>query len=400
MGAMQSLPMHSAAVIDPSRARAIALRAQGFDGATTFGSGESGTLNAIERLGYVQIDTISVVERAHHHILWSRVPDYAPERLRELHAERRVFEYWSHAAAFLPMRDFRQSLPVMRSFRRKFHWSDDSPELRRAMRGVLARIRGEGALKARDFESRQARVPGSWAFSKMEKRALHELWMRGDVMVTAREGFQRSYDLTERVLPENIDRSMPTDAEAADFLIERTLGAHGLAREPELRYLRGGAVAANLRKRLAHAVRQGRVVSVRVGDWDKPVYALAETLEQVPDRIEPKEARILSPFDNLIIQRERLRWLFDFDYQLECYVPAAKRRYGHFVLPALWGDRFAARLEAKALREQSKLLLTGLWFEPGYEKDRKFRKALRVALENFAAFNRCADVDDALLSRS
>jgi uncharacterized protein YcaQ len=390
--------MDSAAKMDPSQARAIALRAQGLDGTTTFGSGKAGTLNAIEHLGYVQIDTISVVERAHHHMLWSRVPDYAPERLQELHTERRVFEYWSHAAAFLPMRDFRQSLPLMRSFRRKFHWSDDSPQLRRAMRRVLARIRSEGPLRARDFESREVRVPGSWTFSKIEKRALHELWMRGDVMIAGREGFQRSYDLTARALPENIDRSMPSEAEAADFLIERTLQAHGLAREPELRYLRDGAVAATIRKRLAHAVKQGRVVSVQVGDSGKLAYALTETLDRLPDAVESAEARILSPFDNFIIQRERIRWLFGFDYQLECYVPAAKRRYGHFVLPVLWGDRFAARLEAKALRERSKLVLTGLWFEPGYEKNRQFRQALRAALENFAAFNRCGELDDALLS--
>src|SRR3981081_615394 len=156
--------MHSLAKMDPWQARAIALRAQGLDGATPFGSGKAGTLNAIERLGYVQIDTISVVERAHHHILWSRVPEYAAERLRELHAERRVFEYWSHAAAFLPMQDFRHALPLMRSFRGKFHWSDDSPVLRTAMRRVLTRIRSEGPLKARDFESKEVHMPGSWTF--------------------------------------------------------------------------------------------------------------------------------------------------------------------------------------------------------------------------------------------
>lgn len=235
--------MHGAAKMNLSQARIVALRAQGLNGAKTFGTGATAALNAIEHLGYVQIDTIAVVERAHHHILWSRVPDYSPELLRQLHAERRVFEYWSHAAAFLPMRDFRQSLRLMRSFRRKFHWSDDSPELRRAMRRVLARICSEGPLKARDFETKQVRDPGWWTFSKIEKRALHELWMRGDVMVASREGFQKSFDLTERVLPESIDRSMPSDAEAADFLIERTLQAHGLAREPELRYLRDGACA-------------------------------------------------------------------------------------------------------------------------------------------------------------
>lgn len=391
--------MHGAAKMNLSQARIIALRAQGLNGAKTFGAGTTGALNAIEHLGYVQIDTIAVVERAHHHILWSRVPDYAPELLRQLHGERRVFEYWSHAAAFMPMRDFRQSLPLMRSFRRKFHWSDDSPELRRAMRRVLARIRGEGPLKARDFETKQVREPGWWTFSKIEKRALHELWMRGDVMVAGREGFQKSYDLTERVLPADIDRSMPSETEAADFLIERTLEAHGVAREPELRYLRDGAVAATIRKRLAHAVRKGRVVPMQVGDFDKPAYTLVETLNDLPENVESIEVRILSPFDNLIIQRERVRWLFQFDYQLECYVPAPKRRYGHFVLPVLWGDRFAARLEAKALRERSTLLLTGLWFEPGREGDRKFRKALRAALEGFATFNRCNEIDDTLLSR-
>jgi uncharacterized protein len=390
--------MHRTAKIDFPQARAIALRAQGLNGANTFGSGKAGTLNAIEQLGYVQIDTIFVVERAHHHILRSRMPDYTPEWLSQLHAERRVFEYWSHAAAFLPMQDFRQSLPLMHSFRRKFHWSDDSPELRRAMRRVLARIRSEGALRARDFESKDVRMLDSWTFGKMERRALHELWMRGDIMVASRHGFQKNYDLAERVLPEHVDRSMPSEEEAADFLIERTLRAHGLARQAELGYLRDGAFAASIRKRLALALKQGLIVSVQVGDLSKPAYALPATLEHVPDSAEAIEARILSPFDNLVIQRERLRWLFDFDYQLESYVPVGKRRFGHFVLPVLWGERFAARLEAKALREESKLVLTGLWFEPGYQGNRRLRNALRRALAHFAAFNRCDEVDDALLS--
>jgi uncharacterized protein YcaQ len=391
--------MQSLARIESSQARALALRAQGLDRHPPFGGGISGTLNAIEHLGYVQIDTISVVERAHHHLLWSRVPDYVPELLGRLHAERRVFEYWSHARAFLPMRDFRQSLPVMRSFRRRFHWSDDSPELRRAMRRVLARIRSEGPLRARDFDSGESRRVVSWAFNKTEKRALHELWMRGDIMVASRERFQKTYDLTDRVLPEDIDRSVPTQVEAADFIIERTLKTHGVAQEAEFWYLRDRALAATIRRRLPEVIKRGRVVRVRVGDSEKTAYALAETLDRRPDPVEFAEARILSPFDNLIIQRERLRWLFEFDYQLECYVPVAKRRYGHFVLPVLWGDQFVARLEAKALRDRSTLLLTGLWFEPGYRKSRSLRAALRAALQDFAAFNRCDQVDDAWLAR-
>jgi uncharacterized protein YcaQ len=374
------------------QSRAIALRAQGLDRAAPFGSGIQATLQAIEHLGYVQVDTISVVERAHHHALWSRVPDYTREHLDTLLAQRRVFEYWGHAASILPMRDFRQSLPLMRSYRSKLHWSDDSPELRRAMRRVVARIRAEGPLRARDFESKEARPGGAWTFSKIEKRALHELWMRGDVMVSSRQGFEKSHDLAARIVPTEIDRSRPSDAEAADFLIRRTLEAHGLAREPEMRYLRGNA--AVLRKRLALAVKRGWVLPVRIEGSKIPAYALAETLDRAPAPIKEDQPHILSPFDNLVIQRDRLRWLFGFDYQIECYVPSARRRYGHFVLPVLWGDQFAARLEAKAFRPQSRLELSGLWFEPGHEGNRSFRRALRASLEKFAIFNQCRNFSD------
>lgn len=387
-----------AAALSLAQARALALAAQGLHARPPFGSGKEAVLRAVEHLGYVQIDTISVVERAHHHVIWSRVQDYEPAMLDALQAERSIFEYWSHAAAYLPMHDFRFSLPRMRLFRRKFHWSDDSPELRRAMRRVIARIRRDGPLKARDFESKIPNAPGFWTFSKIEKRALHELWMRGDIMIARREGFQKTFDLADRVLPAGMDRSPPSAAEAADFLIDGTLRAHGVVREAEIRYLRGGAVAAAVRKRLALAVKKGRVVPIAVEGSDKPAYALPEMLEHPPGAVEAAEARILSPFDNLVIQRERLRWMFGFDYQIECYVPAAKRRYGHFVLPVLWGDRFATRLEAKALRGESRLVLTGLWFEPGFERNRKFRRALGEELARFASFNRCRALDDSLLA--
>jgi len=379
--------------LDPSRARALALRAQGLDRRAAFGLGQEGVLGAIEHLGYVQIDTISVVERAHHHVLWSRVPDYHPDYLAGLHGDRQVYEYWSHAASFLPMKDFRHSLPLMKSWRRRFHWSEDSPELRSAMRRVLGRIRREGAVRSRDFEGESR--PGFWTFSKIEKRALHELWMRGELMISAREGFQKVYDLRERVVSGK--PAVPREAENADFLIARTLRAHGVIREPEIRYLQRGAFGAVIRRRLERAVKSGQVMPVRVGEVE--AYALPETLAQDNEPVETR-VHILSPFDNLVIQRERLRWLFGFDYQIECYVPAPKRRYGHFVLPVLYGDRFAARLEAKALRKESTLVLTDLWFEPGCDKDRGFRRTLREELERFAAFNQCAKLETGkLLSR-
>lgn len=372
--------------LDPSRARALALRAQGLAGTASFGLGRDGVLRAIEHLGYVQIDTISVVERAHHHVLWSRVPDYQPGHLAELHRDRQVYEYWSHAASYLPMKDFRHSLPLMKSCRDRFHWSDDTPELRAAMRRVVRRIRRQGAVRSRDFEGAR-NEPGFWTFSKIEKRALHELWMRGALMIAGREGFQKVYDLRERVVPNARDLTLPREAEAADFLIARMLRAHGVIREQEIRYLQRGPFSAVIRGRLARAVKAGEVVPVKVGGV--AAHALPGTVENDDGLCVEAGARILSPFDNLVIQRERLRWLFGFDYQIECYVPAPKRRYGHFVLPVLYGDRFAARLEAKALRKESTLTLEGLWFEPGFARDRAFRRALREELERFAIFNQC-----------
>ena len=358
-----------------------------------FGRGPEAALRAVEHLGYVQIDTISVVERAHHHVLWSRVPDYRSKVIDSLLADRTVYEYWSHAAAYLPMSDFRFSLPRMRSFRRKLHWSDESPELRSAMRRVVGRIRKDGPLKARDFEAKEPSPPGFWTFTKIEKRAMHELWMRGDILVAGREGFQKVYDLTDRVLPAGLDRSVPNDAGMADHLIAQGLRAQGILREKEMRYLRGGALAGPVRRGLVRAVKEGRVVVLAVEGTTEPVYAGAEVVERLPEPIEPKEVRILSPFDNLVIQRERLRWLFGFDYQIECYVPAPKRKFGHFVLPLLWGDRFVGRLEAKAMRSEGVLRVIGLWFEPGFFGDRTLRKRLGEALERFAAFNGCTKLD-------
>jgi uncharacterized protein YcaQ len=143
------------------QARALALHAQGLAGGNPFGRGRAAARRVIEHLGYVQIDTLAVVERAHHHVLWSRVPDYGPADVETLVADRTVFEYWSHAAAYLPMRDFRFSLPRMRSFRRRLHWSDESPELRSAMRRVVARMRRDGPLKARILRPGNPARPGS-----------------------------------------------------------------------------------------------------------------------------------------------------------------------------------------------------------------------------------------------
>ena len=378
--------------ISHAQARLISLRAQGLAESTTpFGQGKPAALRAIEHLGYIQVDTISVVQRAHHHVLWSHVPDYHPDMLHQLHdPDRAVFEYWNHAASYLPMRDYRFSRPLMQKFKREVHWGEDSPDLKKAMRRMLARIKQKGALLLREVESKTF-VDG-WSevsSSKIEKRALHQLWMRGQIMIRHRQGFQKVFDLPERIIPETIDQTLPTKRESGEFHIKRALRALGVARLSELHYLQDAERAGEVKTALRQLLKSGEVIELRVKEFPEvPCYALPESLA-LNEQPKHHHIRILSTFDNLVIQRDRLRWLFNFDYIIECYVPAAKRKYGYFVLPILWGDKFIARMDAKADRAHRKLLIHKLFFEKGFAADKKVRGELDNALKIFAEFQGC-----------
>jgi uncharacterized protein YcaQ len=372
--------------------RAIVLRSQGLaDNVAPFGFGKAGVLEAIQTLGYVQVDTISVLQRAHHHVLWSRVPDYHPDMLHELQSpDAAIFEYWNHATSYLPTRDYRFSLPLMRKHRTELHWSDESPELLKSMRRVLGMIRNSGPLMLSDVES--AASVKEWFnanLGKIERRALHELWMRGDIMIRSRQGFQKIFDLPDRVLPEQTDLRFPTKREAAEFHVRRALQALGVARAQELHYLQDTEQAGTIRAALLTLVNRGVAVELRVADFPKiPIFALREALEHAAP-LKNNVIRLLSPFDNLTIQRKRLKWLFDFDYSVEIYVPAAKRKYGYFVLPILWGDRLIGRLDAKANRAERQLVIHNLVFEPAFRELDAAKPAFLEALRNFTRFQQC-----------
>lgn len=384
--------MKFTASLSSTEARQLVLRAQGLDRMDPFGSGTEGCLRAFRRLGYVQIDTISVVERAHHHVLWSRLPDYRPELLHRLQAhERKVFEYWSHAASFLPFEDYRYCLPRMRAHAAgKRHWFARD---RKAMAHVLDRIRAEGPLQARDFEAPPGKRSGPWFDWKPSKTALEQLFIQGELMIRERRGFQKVYDLPERVLPSDLDTTLPTAGQMARYLIRQQLQSNGLALEPEMRYLRKNAQKA-VGQALRELEEEGEIARVRIeggGEHFAFNRALSE-LDEKPEAPSEKHVRILSPFDNLVIQRKRLKRLFDFDYQIECYVPEPKRKHGYFVLPVLWGDRLAARIDAKAERTSRTLKILSLHLEN--ERDRKsLMAALAPELERFAAFNGCERVE-------
>ncbi|MBI3555065.1 MAG: YcaQ family DNA glycosylase [Deltaproteobacteria bacterium] len=377
------------------QARFLALHAQGLTDASAFGLGKPGVLRAVEHLGYVQIDTISVVERAHHHVLWTRVPDYRPAWLDELQTkDTKIFEYWSHAASYLPFRDFRYCLPRMRACASgKKHWFARD---KRAMRMVLDRVRAEGPLAARDFEAPAGVKSGPWFDWKPAKTALEQLFIEGTLMVRGRKGFQKIYDLAERVLPAGVDTTVPTPKEMARFLITSVLRAHGLALEPEMRYLRKGA-QATVRAVLKELVHSGEVAEISVAQRDglgfhvlpHVLEAALASFERAP-QTRLRTFHVMSPFDNSVIQRRRVQNIFGFDYQIECYVPAPKRKYGYFCLPLLADGQFIGRLDCKAERKERNLRVYTISLEPGIRRFDVSEPAFQQAITRFAAFNGCS----------
>lgn len=373
---------------DLNRLRRLALASQGLLQTKPFGLGLRAAAKAVNHLGYVQIDTISVVERAHNHVLRSRVPNFKPEMTNQLLLDRSVFEYWSHAAAFLPIADFRFSLPYKHAIKTgQNHWFKNPDQ--KLMAELLLRIRSDGPLRSRDLEAASTKRSGWWDW-KPAKKALEQLYMQGDLMVTSREGFQKSYDLTERVLPTNIDTTMPSSGEFAAHLLDTQLRCHGLASLKGLTYLRRNAALRKAMKALVHeGLADNRLEQVRVND---DVFVLnAGTLEQALPRLN-KRLLIVSPFDNCVIQRDRLNTLFEFNYQIECYVPAAKRVYGYFCLPLLYRGEFIGRMDCKAHRKTRHFEIKALHFEAHNFDDDEVIAAFVKAVEAFCTFQQCDSV--------
>jgi len=372
------------------QARRIVLWTQLLSGSPQL-EGKEGAAQIIEHLGYVQIDTIAVVERAHHHVLWSRCPSYDPSFLHDLAAiDHRIFEYWAHAMAFLPMSDYRFYIPRMERHRtsQRAWLSEWKQEHGHILSEVLDRIRVEGALTSKDFELPPGMKRGTWWDWKPAKRALEILFWQGHLMISERKSFQKVYDLTERVLPPGTDMTRPTDEEVGRFHVRRALAGLGVAQARGIQtafHIADRSLIASTLKQMQHTKE---VFPISIEGSDDVYYALAEMLER-EDPPASNAVHILSPFDNLTIQRDRMERLFGFEYTLECYLPAAKRKYGYFVLPLLWQDTLVGRIDAKADRKTRNLIVKKLLFEPDFEAFDEVLPAFADTLARFAHFNGC-----------
>jgi hypothetical protein len=364
--------------LSTTQARQIWLRAQRLDTRAPFGEGAHAVAEAIAHLGYVQIDTINVIERCHHHILFSRIPAYRRADLRQAQSvDRSVFEYWTHALSYVPSDDFRFFLPAMREHRREGHrWyaSVTPADTRKVMRLLRA-----GPLTIRDIEDDVlTEKEHLWQSRKPSKRALQLAFYTGVATVSERQGMLKTYELMTRHFGWD---KLPTPAsvkETTAYLLDRALRSQGAVSLDSICHL-----DAPSKKAVAHLigsrVRRGELVAVTIdGAGKQEHWAQPAALE--PAELSPDLVHILSPFDPLIIQRKRTNLIFGYNHLFEAYVPKAKRKLGYFALPVLVGDEIVAALDLKTDRQAKKLLMQK-WTWLGVGKKTAGRKELKQKIE-------------------
>lgn len=351
----------------------------------------------IGRLGCLQIDTINVVERAHYFTLWTRLGKYRKEDLHSLaYEDRRVFEGWGHAMCFIPMADWRYLIAANRERAKSkvIHTGWFSRVDPGVVDSTLERVRREGPLGSGDFEGKKP--SGGWWGWKPAKRALEALFSSGDLMVTRRDGFQRIYDLAERVLPPWVDASEPTEEERRRFFATRTLGCLGATKPTDVKTyyhtwcVKLGMSTKEIQALLDGLVEEGEAARLGVEGHRTPYYCLAEDaprLEKLEKDWGYGGVRFANYFDSLLWHADRLDALFGFERALEVYLKPEQRKYGYFTVPILYGDGLVGRLDPKLDRKEKTLIIRGLWFEEGFKPDEEYQDEFEKTLDDFARFN-------------
>jgi uncharacterized protein YcaQ len=333
----------------------------------------------VRRLGAVQLDSISTVGRAHRLTLSSRIGDYPETAVSRLLEQGRIFEYWAHEACLVPIEDYPLFKRRMEELRDQHWWGrkhDHDPELKEA---VLAALREHGALPTRFFEGGGGGGMWNW---KPEKRILEDLFAAGEVVVSGRDGFQRLYDLPERVIPRvQLEAPIPSEAEFKRGYALRAVQGRGALTESGIAEhcrLQGGATG--MRPVVDGLCEEGLVRRVAVDDGGPPVVVPADA--EIDGRA--TGGVLLCPFDNLVWDRAFLRRVFGFDHVIEVYKPAPQRVFGYYVLPFLYGDRLVGRADLKSDRSEGVLLVKAFHLEPTVRRSAALQTALDRALDRLA----------------
>jgi uncharacterized protein len=368
-------------------ARRIWLRAQRLDTPSPFGAGPQAAAAAVEHLGYVQIDTINVIERCHHHILWNRIPEYRRADLRHAQSvDKSVFEYWTHALSYVPSKHLHFFIPAMKRHQREGHrWLGS---VRPAdLRKVLRLIRRDGPLTIRDIED-DVLVDKEhlWASRKPSKRALQLAFYTGVLTVSERNGMLKTYELTTRHFGWEKPPKGASPKEVTAYLLDRALRAQGLVSMDSICHLDAPSKPA-IRRLIEATVRRGELVPVAIeGAGKQEHWAQPEIL--TGDSAATDLVHILSPFDPLIIQRKRTHLFFDYEHRFEAYVPKEKRRFGYFALPVLVGDSIVAAIDLKTDRKNRELLVQNWsWVgSAGRGAGKQLKRRIEEELHRFEQF--------------
>ncbi|MBN8548615.1 MAG: YcaQ family DNA glycosylase [Deltaproteobacteria bacterium] len=382
--------MKSEIIVSAPQARRLFMHGQGLLGSDARPCTASTLYRVVEKLGFVQLDSISVVERAHHHILATRFRSYSPALLDRLHVGGRLFEHMTHDASLIPSIWFHHWRHRFSRTAQSAWWREKlGPRPERMLREIRGRIEREGPLMARHFEDPREEG-GVWWDWKPAKFGLEYLWRTGELAVARRDRFQKVYDLTERVLPTHHDRRISTRDEYVNWACQSAMERLAVATAGELVAFWRAITIAEARQWLRSAIARGEILSVKresLSGRREPAFALADWRKRLKRTEEASpDMRLLSPFDPLVRDRRRCLQLFGFDYRFEAFVPAPKRRYGYYVLPVLQGESLVARLDPKLDRDSGVLSVLGFWWEPGVRVASDTLRQLEHSLDRYAAF--------------
>ena len=395
---MKTTATHTSAPrVTAGAARLLLMGAQGLLAEPARAATPAALLELVRRMGFVQLDSISYVERAHHLTLFSRSDGYRREHLaRLLERDRSLFEHWTHDASAVPTRWFIYWKPrfarAAGRIRRSGWWNERmGGEADKVLEAVRGRVAREGPLRSQDFEHERGASSAWWGW-KPQKAALEYLWHTGELTVARREGFQKVYDLTERVFPELHRAPAPPEEEHTEWACSTAFERLVVATPKELADFWNALEPARAKAWCERAAREGRIVPVVVephgaGAKPKPSYALADwerRLSRLP--APPPRTRLLSPFDPVLRDRARALRLFGFDYRFEAFVPEPSRVYGYYVLPVLEGERLVGRIDPKFERADGALRVRRVFWEPGVRPTRARLKGLAEAAERLARF--------------
>ncbi|MGB8831504.1 MAG: crosslink repair DNA glycosylase YcaQ family protein [Candidatus Sulfotelmatobacter sp.] len=366
------------------KGRRIWLHAQRLDTAEPFGSGPQATPAAVTHLGYLQIDTIYVIERSHHHILYTRIPTYRREHLHRAQSiDKTVFEYWTHALSYVPTENLRFYVRFMRrDWQGRIFWFGEVSDS--ALRRVLSRIRKHGPLTIRDIDDEPVEKEHAWASRKPSKRVLEVAFYKGLLTISQRVGMVKTYELMTRHFGWDHLPRAATERETLNYMLDRALRSQGIVSLDSICHLDAPRKPA-MRLLLESRVRRKELIPLQLeGAGQMLHWVRPDALDAIPEPAE-ELVHILSPFDPLIIQRKRLRLFFDYEYRFEAYVPKHKRIFGYFCCPVLIGDRIVAALDLKTDRARQKLLVQS-WNRVGRSASRAHRQLIEAALNKFEQF--------------